>query len=59
MTLAAPKAEEADHQGQGTPVWANPILAEKWDSSSFFLVVLAKHKFLEALAIIVLGDAWQ
>ncbi len=59
MTHAAPKAEEADHQEQGTPVRANPILAEQWDSSSYFLLVLAKHKFLEALAIIVLGDAWQ
>ncbi len=40
-------------------VGTNQTLAEIRDSQSFFLVVLASNKILEAAAIIVLGCAWQ
>ncbi|MCP4499084.1 MAG: hypothetical protein GY822_03845 [Deltaproteobacteria bacterium] len=46
-------------QEQAMHLGADPTLAKNQDLSSFFLVVLAKHMILEAVASIVLGCARQ
>ncbi len=45
------------HQEQAMHLGSDPTLAKNQDSSSFFLVVLAKHMIFEAVASIVLGCA--